>query len=152
MSEHKPTRREFVASTAAATAGFMIVPRHVLGRGLRAPSDTVNIASVGVNGMGASNTAQVMGENIVAICDVDYDLLDKRLKAWQDSLNPAPPRAGGGRRRRRQSSARRRPKKSCSDAGSRSAPRSRRRKRMRSGPRYPNNNGSGASSRNSCRS
>jgi predicted dehydrogenase len=96
MSEHKPTRREFVASTAAATAGFMIVPRHVLGRGLRAPSDTVNIASVGVNGMGASNTAQVMGENIVAICDVDYDLLDRRLKGWQDSLNPAPPRTGGG--------------------------------------------------------
>ena len=98
MSEHKPTRREFVASTAAATAGFMIVPRHVLGRGLRAPSDTVNIASVGVNGMGASNTAQVMSENIVAICDVDYGLLDKRLKACQDTAAP-PPRddAGGGR-------------------------------------------------------
>jgi len=96
MSEQKPTRREFVATTAAATAGFMIVPRHVLGRGLRAPSDILNIATVGVNGMGASNTAQVMSENIVAICDVDYGLLDRRLKSWQDSLTPAPPRAGGG--------------------------------------------------------
>ena len=33
------SRRDFVTTTAAATAGFMIVPRHVLGRGFQAPSD-----------------------------------------------------------------------------------------------------------------
>jgi hypothetical protein len=78
------TRREFVSTTAAAAAGFMIVPRHVLGRGFRAPSDLLNIATVGINGMGGSNTAQLMGENIVAICDVDDALLNK-LKGWQTS-------------------------------------------------------------------
>ena len=42
------------AATAAITgAGFMIVPRHVLGQGMTPPSDLVNIATVGINGMGA---------------------------------------------------------------------------------------------------
>ena len=46
------TRREFVTTAAAAGAGVVIVPRHVLGRGFQAPSDTLNIATVGVYGMG----------------------------------------------------------------------------------------------------
>jgi len=91
----KVTRRDFVATTAAATAAFMIVPRHVLGRGFQAPSDILNIATVGINGMGGNNTQQVMSENIVAICDVDFGLLDRKLKSWQDSVNAQP--AGGGR-------------------------------------------------------
>ena len=47
------SRRQFVKTTASAAAAFMIVPRHVLGRGFQAPSDLVNIATVGVTGMGA---------------------------------------------------------------------------------------------------
>ena len=95
-SDARVSRRDFVTTTAAATAGFMIVPRHVLGRGMRAPSDVLNIATVGINGMGGNNTAQVMSENIVAICDCDFALLDGRLKRWQDSLTPAPNQGGGG--------------------------------------------------------
>ena len=95
-SDARVSRREFVATTAAATAGFVIVPRHVLGRGQRAPSDLVNIATVGINGMGASNTAQVMTENIVAICDCDFGLMETRLKRWQDSLTAQPNPGGGG--------------------------------------------------------
>lgn len=66
------SRRSFVGSMAAAT-GFLIVPRHVLGGpGYQAPSDTVNIATVGyINGMGSSNTRACRGQNIVALCDVD---------------------------------------------------------------------------------
>jgi predicted dehydrogenase len=90
------SRREFVATTAGAAAAFMIVPRHVLGRGFQAPSDVLNIATVGVGGMGGNNTAAVMSENIVAICDVDDGLLDTRLKRWQDSLNPPAQTGGGG--------------------------------------------------------
>ena len=49
-------RRTFLASAAAVTAGFTIVPRHVLGgQGTPAPSDKLNIAAVGVGGMGKSN-------------------------------------------------------------------------------------------------
>jgi TAT (twin-arginine translocation) pathway signal sequence len=38
------SRRTFLTTTAAG-AGLTILPRHVLGRGFQAPSDTVNIAS-----------------------------------------------------------------------------------------------------------
>ena len=41
------SRRSFVTKVAATSAGFAIVPRHVLGRGLTAPSDTLNVACVG---------------------------------------------------------------------------------------------------------
>ena len=43
----------------------------VLGRGFQAPSDTVNVAIVGIGGMGGSNTQALMSQNIVAFCDVD---------------------------------------------------------------------------------
>ena len=67
-------RRTFLASAATATAGFTIVPRHVLGgQGTPAPSDKLNIAGVGVGGMGKTNLKRCEAENIVALCDVDSD-------------------------------------------------------------------------------
>ncbi len=66
-------RRKFLASAATATAGFTIVPRHVLGRqDTPAPSDKLNIAGVGVGGMGKNNLERCETENIVALCDVDF--------------------------------------------------------------------------------
>src|SRR5262249_11653252 len=62
-----------------------------LGRGLTPPSDLLNIAVVGINGMGAANAEAVMSENIVAICDVDDALVDARLDSWRKSLLPPPP-------------------------------------------------------------
>ena len=50
------TRRDFITTVATTAAGLTIVPRHVLGRGFQAPSDTVNVAAVGIGGMGAVNT------------------------------------------------------------------------------------------------
>ena len=87
------SRREFVTTVAGAGAAFMIVPRHVLGRGFQAPSDVVNVAVVGIGGMGASNARAVMSQNIVAICDCDLNLLDQRLDQW--SKAPARGRQGG---------------------------------------------------------
>ena len=84
------TRREFIATSAAAAA-WTIVPRHVLGRGLTPPSDLVNIAVVGIGGMGAVNAQAVMSQNIVAICDVDDALYDGRIAAWKRALQPPPP-------------------------------------------------------------
>ena len=50
---HTTNRRRFLAQTAAATAGFMIVPRHVLGgQGYTPPSDQLTKAIIGVGGMG----------------------------------------------------------------------------------------------------
>src|SRR5687768_18195446 len=66
------SRRSFVGGVAAAT-GILIVPRHVLGGvGYQAPSDTVNVATVGyIQGMGANNARAVRSQNMVALCDVD---------------------------------------------------------------------------------
>jgi predicted dehydrogenase len=91
------TRRDFMNAAAITGAGFMIVPRHVLGQGMTPPSDLVNVATVGINGMGASNTQAVMSHNIVAICDCDLTLLDAKLKQWQDQAYPPPPAANAGR-------------------------------------------------------
>ncbi len=72
MSQQHINRRRFLATTAA-TAAFTIVPRHVLGGARRtAPSEKLNIAGIGVGGMGRSNLSQLETENIVALCDVDH--------------------------------------------------------------------------------
>ncbi len=64
------SRRNFLGSAAAASAAFTFVPRHVLGRnGSAAPSDKLNIAGIGVGGMGKGNMAGCEAENIVALCD-----------------------------------------------------------------------------------
>ena len=60
----------------------MIVPRVVLGGpGVRAPSAKLNIACVGIGGMGMSNMSQMLTENIVAVCDVDYAYVERSLEA-----------------------------------------------------------------------
>ena len=64
MSDSEISRRRFVADVSKAGAGvaaFSIVPRHVLGRGYRAPSDTLNVACIGVGGMGFQDV-RGMGE------------------------------------------------------------------------------------------
>ncbi|MDH7513306.1 MAG: Gfo/Idh/MocA family oxidoreductase [Clostridiales bacterium] len=75
------TRREFIEKTATGAAGLMIVPRHMLGgRGVQAPSDTLNIGCVGVWGKGASDIVSVSTENIVALCEVDDEMMAKFMK------------------------------------------------------------------------
>src|SRR5713101_2887760 len=77
------TRREFVKDAAVAvagtSAGLTIVPRHVLGRGMTPPSDLLNIAGVGVGGMGRANLINLASQNIVALCDVDWGYAGKAL-------------------------------------------------------------------------
>jgi predicted dehydrogenase len=80
------SRRTFVLDTAGAAAALamapMIVPRHVLGGvGYRAPSRTLNVACIGIGGMGMSNMQALVsgGENIVAVCDVDYPYVERQL-------------------------------------------------------------------------
>jgi predicted dehydrogenase len=79
-------RRTFMASAAAVTAGFTIVPRHVLGgQDTPSPSDKLNIAAVGVGGMGKSNLLRCEAENIVALCDVDFALADPVFKKYPNA-------------------------------------------------------------------
>ncbi|HPE77738.1 MAG TPA: Gfo/Idh/MocA family oxidoreductase, partial [Draconibacterium sp.] len=67
------TRRSFLATTATAAAGFTIVPSNTIaGLGYKAPSDKLNIAGIGIGGMGKGNLSRMESENIVALCDVDW--------------------------------------------------------------------------------
>jgi predicted dehydrogenase len=71
MKKRRMNRREFLGRTAAVAA-FTVVPRHVLGGpGQVPPSEKLNVACIGVGGMGASDVRSVSSENIVAMCDVD---------------------------------------------------------------------------------
>ena len=64
---------------AAGLAAPFIVPRFVMGGpGYQAPSDTLTIACVGVAGMGRNYLAGCAREKIVALCDLDHDLVNKR--------------------------------------------------------------------------
>jgi predicted dehydrogenase len=89
VSKKNVSRRQFVNDAAKASAaiavaklpGFpTIVPRHVLGGpGYTPPSALLNIAIVGVGGMGSGNAEQVVSENLVAFCDVDPQNMERGI-------------------------------------------------------------------------
>jgi predicted dehydrogenase len=73
------SRRKFVTDAGLAGAGLAIVPRSVLGKGFAAPSDLLNVAVVGVGGQGRANMINLASQNIVAMCDVDWDYAGQAL-------------------------------------------------------------------------
>jgi predicted dehydrogenase len=68
----KPSRRSFLAGTASASAGlaFPAILR------ARNPNSKLQIASVGCGGRGGSNLKEMLGEDIVALADVNARNLD----------------------------------------------------------------------------
>src|SRR5690349_9592523 len=73
-SENQLSRRKFIQSASVAAAAFTIVPRFVLGKGYRAPSDTLYVAGIGVGGKGKSDLtgfAKNTKAEIAYLCDVD---------------------------------------------------------------------------------
>jgi predicted dehydrogenase len=83
MSNTNLTRRKFIGTTAKAAAGFTILPSHVVsGLGHRPPSDKLNIAGIGIGGVGGTNIRNCKGENIVALCDVDWEYAADTFKEY----------------------------------------------------------------------
>lgn len=76
--DNHSSRRSFLRNSVGALAAFTIVPRHVLGRGHLAPSDTLTKAVVGTGGMGRGHFGYA-GTRVVAICDVDKTHIQKAL-------------------------------------------------------------------------
>lgn len=75
---NKISRRKFIGNVSAAAAGFTILPSYVVsGLGHKSPSDKLNIAGVGIGGMGGSDIRSLKSENIVALCDVDWKYAQK---------------------------------------------------------------------------
>ena len=72
LKKNDLNRRHFVKGVGAASVAFTIVPRHVLGGANNTPpSEKLNIAGIGIGGMGAANIHNCSAENISALCDVD---------------------------------------------------------------------------------
>lgn len=61
------SRRSFLKSASAVSAGFLIIPNLYS----QSANNRLNFAVIGVGGRGRANWGQVPNENIVAMCDVD---------------------------------------------------------------------------------
>ena len=93
----KMSRRNFIKGSVGAAAAIM-VPGRVMGKryGYVAPSDKMNIAGVGIGGVGRRNLKNMRTENIVALCDVDWSYAAKtfndypeaeRFKDWREMFD-----------------------------------------------------------------
>ena len=85
MGQTRISRRTFMGRTAAATAVFNIVPRHVLGGpGHTPPSDVITRGVIGTGGRGTGAFVKANEEGktpvVLAVCDVDKDRVDRALK------------------------------------------------------------------------
>lgn len=84
MSQHE-SRREFIqralaagVATAAAPAAFTAAAQAApAARAIRSANERLDLAVVGVGGRGHDNLMGVAGENVVALCDIDGERLDK---------------------------------------------------------------------------
>jgi predicted dehydrogenase len=81
------SRRKFIGQASTLTAGSLLAASALndvfaIFRHRVAPSDQVNVGVIGLNGMGWSNLQSIIkvpGVNIIALCDIDKNVLDKRL-------------------------------------------------------------------------
>ncbi|HEY4327313.1 MAG TPA: Gfo/Idh/MocA family oxidoreductase [Mucilaginibacter sp.] len=81
------SRRDFLQKSAIIAGGSLLASTlnnkaFAILKNRIAPSDQLNIGAIGINGMGwADVTAalKVPGVNLVAICDVDKNVMDKRM-------------------------------------------------------------------------
>lgn len=87
----KNTRRNFLQQSSALAGGALLLPSF----GIQpfsfskrvTPADQINIGAIGINGMGWADLQAALkqpGVNVVALCDVDKNVLDKRMKELAD--------------------------------------------------------------------
>jgi len=80
-------RRSFLAKSTAVAATLTIVPRHVLGGAEHlSPNAKLNLAVVGAGGRGSEDLAELKSENIVALCDVDWDRAAKTFERFPNAV------------------------------------------------------------------
>src|SRR5512145_1100388 len=84
ITQNSLTRRQFLGRTIVAGVAATSFP--YVGRVLGA-NERINIACIGVGGKGDSdsNDAAECGGNIVAICDVDQDTLNKKGEKFPEA-------------------------------------------------------------------
>ena len=87
MKKTTVSRRHFLGAAGTAAAACTIVPRHVLAKsGENPPSEKLNIAGIGIGGQGGGDVRSVAGgNNIVALCDVDFVKAAGMFKTFPDA-------------------------------------------------------------------
>ena len=81
------SRRNFITNTAALAGGSMLLSAldnkaFAIFKNRVSPNDQINIGAIGIKGMGWANVnaaLKVPGVNLVALCDVDQNVLDERM-------------------------------------------------------------------------
>lgn len=85
-NQSSTTRRDFIRTSMAGITALTILPSSVIGGlGHRAPSDKLNIAIIGAGGVGFRTLSNLEDENIVALCDVDWDYAKKAGRRWSNA-------------------------------------------------------------------
>jgi predicted dehydrogenase len=75
------SRRHFIRSASTLMAGAGLVSALPASLRAVAPSDKINVAAIGINGMGWADLSAILKNpyaQCVALCDVDKNVLDKR--------------------------------------------------------------------------
>ena len=81
------SRRRFLANSSMLAMGGLALQSFntknfsILNKTVSA-ADQINIGAIGINGMGWADTTSMLkipGVNLVAVCDVDKNVLDKRM-------------------------------------------------------------------------
>ena len=77
------SRREFIKKSIVGLTAMSVLPSNILsGMKHSSPGDKLNIAAIGVGGIGFQNLNNLKDENIVALCDVDWDYGQKAFRRW----------------------------------------------------------------------
>lgn len=84
---HQPNRRRFLSTTAAASSaalvGYHVNPSPA--KASTSPNEKLNLVAVGATGRAGENISGCRSQNIIAIADVDSDLLEKGGQAYPDA-------------------------------------------------------------------
>lgn len=80
---HPANRRKFLKTTGTSAATFMIL--HAGSARTYAANEKLNIAGIGVGGQGNGDIQKVDSQNIVAICDVDWNRASAALKRYPNA-------------------------------------------------------------------
>lgn len=86
------SRRKFIHQSATLIGGGLLAsslqhPAFAIINNRVPPSDQFNIGVIGINGMGWTNmkaALKIPGVNLLALCDVDRNVMDKRLAELKD--------------------------------------------------------------------
>ncbi len=88
-------RRKFILNTSLATAGFLATPAWLQARSKVSVSDKIRVGLIGANNMGfgiLKHHLALPEVDCVAICDIDQNVLDRRIKEVTEVTGKSPER------------------------------------------------------------